>query len=230
MRTQPTLNSPQVWSLLFIIAAGAAVLLALPPVLGALFSPGTSETAVDEKFAALMADHEDALATYQARFDGRSVFFPPPSPAPQAPVRVSTPKQPEPDQPVIETPVIPHTYTGPSIRALLGDTVWFHGGLRLAVGEEAEGVEVLSVDAPWSARVAYAGGEYDVSLFENATPFFHDPDAPLRAASPPGLIEAGSESDRGTEPLRMSEDSEGGPPPGRVVPKPPRRPPDVPPE
>jgi hypothetical protein len=230
MRTQPTLNGPQVWSLLFIIAAVLAVVLALPSVLGALFSPGTGDAAVDEKFAALMADHEDALATYQARFDGRSVFFPPPLPAPPRATPKPRPEPKENKEPVIETPSIPRNYTGPSIRALLGDTVWFHGGLRLAVGEEAEGVEVLSVNAPWSARVAYGGGEYDVSLFENLTPFFQDPNAPAGSVSPPGLIDAESDADRGVPPLRMSEDEPSGPPSARIVPKPPRRPPDVPPE
>jgi hypothetical protein len=230
MRTQPTLNGPQVWSLLFIVAAAIVVILSVPPVLGALFSPGTDEAVVNTEFARLMDLHEESQATYEARFNGRSVFFTPLQPRRTAPPPPPT-REPVPiEMPTVETPSIPASYTGPSIRALLGETVWFHGGLRLAVGEKADGVEVLSVDAPWSARVAYSGGEYDVSLFENLTPFFRDPDATAGSSAPPGLIEADSDTGGSLPPLRMSDDEGDGPPSPRTVPKPPRRPPDVPPE
>ncbi|MDY7107044.1 MAG: hypothetical protein SYC29_00250 [Planctomycetota bacterium] len=230
MRTQPTLNGPQVWSLLFIVAAGLVVILAVPPLLSALFSPGTDEAVVSTEFARLMDAHEEAVGTYEARFNGRSVFFAPPQPAPSRPEPPPRPEPIEPEEPELDTPVIPGSYTGPSIRALLGDTVWFHGGLRLTVGEQAEGLEVLAVDAPWSARVAYAGGEYDVSLFENLTPFFQDPDSGGGSTAPPGLIDAEGDAGDSVPPLRMSDDEGAGSSPARAAPKPPRRPPDVPPE
>jgi hypothetical protein len=223
------MNGPLTWSLLFIIVAVIAVVVALPALLGAIFSPGTGQAAVDTTFAELMTGHEDSLATYQARFNGRSVFFKPPQPPPAMPART-----PDPTPVIIETPptgipATPSSYTGPTIRALIGDTVWFHGGLRVTAGEEAEGVRVISVNAPWSATVAYAGGEYDVSLFENLTPFFRDPDSDS-STLPPGLIEADSEEAGSIAPLRFSPTEEGGGSAPGTVPKPPRRPPDVPPE
>lgn len=229
MRTQPTMNGPLTWSLLFIIVAAIAVVMALPALLGAVFSPGTGKAAVDTKFAELMDAHESSLAAYRARFDGRSVFFKPPQPRPTTPARRPDPTPSRPDVPEPDTPQTPSSYTGPTIRALIGDTVWFHGGQRVAVGEEANGVQVLSVDAPWSATVAYLGGEYDVPLFENLTPFFRDPTTDS-STLPPGLIEADSEEAGTIAPLRISSDEGGGEAAPGTVPKPPRRPPDVPPE
>lgn len=228
MRTQPKVNGPLTWSLLFIIVAAIAVVMALPALLGAVFSPGTGKAAVDTKFAELMDAHEDSLAAYRARFDGRSVFFKPPQPRPDMPVRAPDPT-PRIETPSSDIPMTPSSYTGPTIRALIGDTVWFHGGLRVAVGEEANGVQVLSVDAPWSATVAYLGGEYDVPLFENLTPFFQDPNTD-NSTPPPGLIEADSEEAGTIAPLRISSDEGGGEAAPGTVPKPPSRPPDVPPE
>jgi hypothetical protein len=176
-----------------------------------------------------MTGHEDSLATYRARFDGRSVFFKPDQPRPDMPERRPDPTPTRIEVPLSDIPATPSSYTGPTIRALLGDTVWFHGGLRVAAGEEAEGVRVISVNAPWSATVAYAGGEYDVPLFENLTPFFRDPGAD-NSSPPPGLIEAGSEEDQAVAPLRISPTEEGGEGPAGTVPKPASRPPDVPPE
>jgi hypothetical protein len=229
MRQQPTFNGPLTWSTLFIVVAAIAVIAALPPLAAALFSPGTSDAGAGTQFAMLMEEHEDSLATYQARFDGRSVFFKPPQPPPTTPVRTGI-ERPIALPPIDNTPVIPSDYTGPTIRALIGDTVWFHGGVRVTAGEEANGVKVLSVNAPWSAKVAYAGGEYDVSLFEKGLwPFFRDPNTSSQMM-PPGLIDAESEEGRYVPALRMSTQEQSGAAPPRTVPKPPARPPDVPPE
>src|SRR5690606_29540185 len=103
------------------------------------------------------------LVVAQARIDGRSLFFvpsapPPPPPPPPPPVaRDDTPPPPPPPPP-------PAQYGGPQIVALINDTVWLAGGDRVAPGESAQGVQVISVDAPWSATVQWSGVEFDVDL------------------------------------------------------------------
>ncbi|MCU0688977.1 MAG: hypothetical protein MUE97_04470 [Phycisphaerales bacterium] len=71
------------------------------------------------------------------------------------------PKPPEP-----EKPKIPPRYAGPAVVGVAGGQVFFADGKRIAVGVERDGIKVLSLDAPWSVRLGWSGGEYDVTLLE----------------------------------------------------------------
>ena len=64
---------------------------------------------------------------------------------------------------------IPTNYSGPVVIAVIGDQVWFKSkdNLKLRVGEEGAGVKVLASNPPWTVKLAYAGGEYDVPVFKD---------------------------------------------------------------
>src|SRR5207244_2317387 len=98
----------------------------------------------------LMVQHDEAMKTYQDRFNGRSAFFkPPPKPQPK-PIIVDAPPAPPPPDPGPPPP--PATYTGPNLLALMGDEAWFKPPttadktMVLRTGEEKSGVKLISVD------------------------------------------------------------------------------------
>ncbi len=159
------LSGPLIWSLVFITLAAVFLANACPSLLAATFGAGTGEARPESQFAMLMQHHEEVQTTYQTRFDGRSVFFKPRPPRRPPPRREIEPEE-DPPPYVAPPPSIPSTYSGPSIVAFVDNAVWFHGELRISVGEEAQGVRVLEVNPPWSAKLAYNGGEFDVPLFE----------------------------------------------------------------
>jgi hypothetical protein len=167
-----TFSGPAVWSGLFIVLAVIFLIGAMVPVASALLRPGLDDREVAEEFDRLINEHQQAQSSYVARFDGRSIFFKPrPLRAPEPPrvVQNDDPPPPPPPPPTPSGPEPPPAdYPGPSIRGFWGDEVWFHGDLRVKVGEEKDGVKVLAVNPPWSARIGYARGEYDVPLFERA--------------------------------------------------------------
>ncbi len=179
-----TINKP-----LLINTAAIAVALwmigsKLPALPSALFTEGLQ----DDETSALLSDylghHAADLQTYQARIDGRSVFFLPPAPKDPTHIKpVETVKRTGPPPP----PPIPQNYTGPSIRFLLGNEVYFHDGLRIKLGEEKQGIRILAVDAPWTVTVAHAGGEYELPVFERIHYGIEEPTA-TRNAPTPGLL------------------------------------------
>ena len=69
-----------------------------------------------------------------------------------------------------------------------GDRVWFVNDQRLAAGEEAGGVRVISVSAPWSARLAYSGWEGDVTIFRRTSDQLLNGDSSARSM-PRGMTE-----------------------------------------
>ena len=169
------------------IAVATVVFAAnLPTLLGAVLSPRSGDDKTVSLLSQYLAVHDTDLVQYQQRFNGRSVFFkpippripPPPRPAPVEIVEV--PQGPPPPPP------IPEEYTGPSIVFVLGNEVWFTDGLTLSVGEEDQGVKVLSCDPPWTVRLAHAGGEYDVVLLERSFPGFET--ASREPQSMPGIV------------------------------------------
>lgn len=161
----------------------------IPGLARAVLTSGSSGEATDflDKSVAL---HQDLQKTARGRFDGRSVFFKPPQPVVQRdrpkPPPVTMPQEIDREPPKPAGP--PARYTGPSIMAFVGDTVWFQGDLRVSAGEEDAGVRVISVDAPWSARLGFRGGEYDVTLFENETSGFLQAESAAAPSRLPGLI------------------------------------------
>ncbi len=179
-----TINTP-----LLINAAAIAVAVwmfgsKLPALPSALFTEGLENDGTSAFLSEYLENHAADLQTYQARIDGRSVFFLPP--APKDPTRIKPvleAKAPGPPPP----PPTPPNYTGPSIRFLLGNEVYFHEGLRIKLGEEKQGIRILAVDPPWTVNVAHAGGEYEIPVFERSFPGIEKPPA-TRHASTPGLL------------------------------------------
>ncbi len=148
-------------------ARGAAGLLAAAlavaaltgwPLAKAIIGPRVSvpELASSEATAELAGQ----FATLVKEIDGRSLFIVPGPP---------TAAEPEPD-PVEDTSdkpaPKPTTYGGPSITAMVNDTVWFRDGKRLVAGAEASGdLQVVRVNGPWDAIVMWKGVEFTVPLF-----------------------------------------------------------------
>lgn len=109
-----------------------------------------------------LAEHESNTKDRVAQIKGRSAFFVPPAPPPTI---VHKPKDPEKPKPP-PAPSKPSSYGGPAMFAIINDTVWFADGKKLKVGEGDKSVKVVSLEPPWSARLAYEGVEFDVSLFD----------------------------------------------------------------
>ena len=184
--TKLSVNTPLIASIV-ALAVGVIVMGSqLPQLMGSVLTPRLKEDPTRARLADYMAAHEDDLATYQARFEGRSLFFKPKPPRPPRPElpRVVEKDEPPPPPPARSGP--PATYGGPSILFVLGNEVWFHDGLRLAVGEQDKGVSVISADPPWSVRLGYADGEYDLEIFKRKFPGLQNT-APTSKRSVPGL-------------------------------------------
>ncbi len=122
-----------------------------------------------EGVAALEAEVQEGYAAAMearvAQIQGRSMFFVPPAPAEVA-EREQEENEPEDSGP----PPRPTYYAGPDVIAVVNGKVWFSNDRRVAVGEEAGGVRVVSVDgSPWSVRLEWRGEEFDVEVFERTT-------------------------------------------------------------
>lgn len=185
MNSRMTSNAPLITS---IAAIGIIVLIAgtmLPPLFAATFGSSASGQDPSEQIAMHIDRHNQLRTEYEARFNGRSVFFrpQPPPPPPRVverpreeptPRRDPTPREPPPE------PGPPETYQGPPVSIVLGDQVMFQGGSArgpgtwIGVGEEKIGIEVLATNAPRSVTVRYQRGEYEVPVFDSATPFLLD--------------------------------------------------------
>ena len=176
-----------------IVLAVVVVTVQLPAVLVAVLGSGMGNDEPQEVLAKLLKEHDTEVSTYQARFNGRSLFFKPPAPAPR-PRPVPPPR----DEEIIPPPPRPPStvYTGPSVVAILGDEVWFRSprdgvsSLRIQVGDQQEGITVLAANAPWSVRLGYERGEYDIELFARTFPGLLD--SPRPAERVPGLRDAPS--------------------------------------
>ncbi len=164
------LSRPLLLSTVGLVVAGIVLVVPLPGLLAAMFTPNIGQDSAGENIQAYLAAHDRDLTTYRERFEGRSLFFRPPAPARPAPKRRTEKKT---DEPLLPPP-IPTIYGGPAVIAVIGDQVWFKGkdNLNLRVGEEGSGVKVLASNPPWLVKLAYAGGEYDVPIFKDYQPKF----------------------------------------------------------
>ena len=198
MDHSPKINGPLAWSMLFIAVLAAITLAGLPAVVRAAFARGPGETPMDDQFAALLEEHTAAAETYEDRFNGRSVFFRPRQP------RRTEPKRPHVQATEVVTvdpeeeqePICPPRYAGPRIVGYVGGTVWFSGDVRLGVGEEAEGLKVISVDdLPWSAKIEYQDWEYDVTFLSRRPADFFAGEASSKRETMPGLVSVRTEND-----------------------------------
>ena len=179
-----TINTP-----LLINAAAIAVAVwmfgsKLPALPSALFTEGLENDETSAFLSEYLENHAVDLQTYQARIDGRSVFFLPP--APKEPTQIKPVQEAEPLG-TPPPPPPPPNYTGPSVRFLVGNEVYFHDGLRIKLGEEKQGIRILAVDAPWTVNVAHAGGEYELTVFEQLVHGIEKPPS-KRHAPTPGLL------------------------------------------
>ncbi len=154
------LNGMQIGALAALAAVLLYALVASWPLVGAALTARDASGDGDSLEAQGEAFEAD-LALALDRVHGRSLFWqmgdrpadpPPPPPAPP-------PRDPGP-------PPLPTRYGGPDVIAMINGQVWLSNGDRIGVGEEAGGVEVVSLSAPWYATLLWDGVEFDVPLFE----------------------------------------------------------------
>ncbi len=182
-----TFNKALIIALAAAAFAALVVAMQVPSLVGALLTPSLDRDATAANLGFVMVEHEVDRDTYKSRFNGRSLFFKPKPPPRPRPVVQLTETSTKPD--IVETepaPVISKDYGGPTILFVLGDEIWFKNGAKLLVGEEDNGLKVLSSDPPWSVRIGYGGGEYDVDLFKRTYPGLDD--TPQARRAPPGLV------------------------------------------
>lgn len=118
-------------------------------------------------FDAQLARHEAAIELARERFDGRSLFVMPAPPyRPPPPPPPMPPEPPPPPKPV--TPPAPAEYSGPKPMGMIGGTVYFDGIPALSVGQDRDGLKVLSVEPPSHVRVSHRGGTYLVPVWDPA--------------------------------------------------------------
>ncbi len=165
--------------LLWQVGAAAIDLVRLPTV-----------TAIAEADAEGNARaYEQAQARYAAMIDGRSLFVKPPRPRRERVPVFDTPRDEEPEDDR------PTSYGGPKIIAMVGDQVWFDDDTRLRTGEESGSLAVVSVRAPWSARLRWRGEEFTETLFDrrdSAIPLLPDPEEFVEEIAEPAA-EAGED-------------------------------------
>ncbi len=178
------LSRPLLLSTVGLVVAGIVLVVPLPGLSAAMFTTSLGQEDAGENMQDYLAAHETNLATYRERFEGRSLFFRPPAPPRATPQRTSE-KKPDALPPPSS---IPTTYGGPVVIAVIGDQVWFKGkdNLKLRVGEEGSGVKVLATNPPWTVKLAYAGGEYDVPVFKDYQTEF--PSSSLTERPTPGIV------------------------------------------
>ena len=218
------MNGPLLWSVLCLLAAGLSLVLMLPAVTSALFSSGPRATQVSRQLQELLDQHNETQETYLARFNGRSVFFLPPAKTRYVPPKPTTVRKPDPrpTTPRLTRPL----YSGPTLKGFVGDMVWFHGDLRINVGEEQDGITVLAASPPWGATIEYVGFEYELTLFDRPPIEKFFAESTSYRSTMPGLIEVEDESaDDDDSPIDPEEEqetqiSEGDAPRGRPTPAP----------
>ncbi len=176
---------------LVVVSVGVACWMARPIVrtwtVGAALAESSPDA--DEHVQSALSRFKDGLENARAQFRGRSLFFVPEPPAPPPPVvdhRPATPSAPPP----------PSSYGGPAILYVVNGAVYLNDGTRLTADEpEHGGVRLVSLDAPWSARLEWRGREFDVEIFQRNEVVV--PDAPAKPA-PSDASPASSPSDSST--------------------------------
>ena len=147
--------------------SAVVVAFGLGSVLQSALQPSIAAEEADP-LKTLASDSSKLIESSRKRFEGRSMYSLPPRPAP--PVRIV--EQPKPvEQPKVEIgpPPVPTNYTGPAPSSVFGEYVFFptlsDDDKRIKVGETKAGITVLAVSPPYSVRLGYQRGEFDVSLW-----------------------------------------------------------------
>lgn len=92
----------------------------------------------------------DATSRHVAQIDGRSLFY---LPTPPELTEDSGPK--------------PTVYGGPTLYAYVNSTAYFTDGQKLSPSApEDRTLKLVKANPPWSVRVLWEGGEFDVELFK----------------------------------------------------------------
>lgn len=165
--------------------AGVAVLASSRHLVSSITTPAARPPEPADAGQQRQQQYAAAIDAHTRQVDGRSLFFvpsAPPPPPPPPPTKVDSGPPPPPPPPA--------RYGGPSIIAMLNDTVWFEGGDRLGVGESSDAVKVVRLNAPWSAVVEWKGVEFTVDLFKKDAVVAPEPSAP----EPAGPASAAGES------------------------------------
>jgi hypothetical protein len=202
MQRRLNISAPLLVSLAGVALIGLVVMSHGPALLRAALGPSSGLTDPQATLTALVEEHDRDFETYVSRFNGRSFFFKP-SPWPQprpAPAIVSRPAPPPAEAAPAPAPAPtgppppPATYSGPKVLFAVGESVEFQSdrtavkSFQVAVGEEKEGIRVIAVNLPWSVKLGYRGGEYDVEILAPSD-LFKDV-APPPPSATPGLVEA----------------------------------------
>lgn len=156
---------PGVIALGGVVVLGVTIITSVSPLIAdasqRVPAVGDETSSTDKALARFNTEH----ARHEASAIGRSMFFipnapppPPPPPPPPAPPHTTPPPPPPPSR-----------YGGPKVIGMLGDSVWFEGGRIAGLDEEVDGVRVISLSPPWSARLEWKGVEFDVPLFDRTT-------------------------------------------------------------
>jgi hypothetical protein len=144
------------------LAAGAAVVTGwqLFMLAVAVFTPTPRPLADPGKTTKQIEQYTAMLDSSVKQADGRTLFILPVNPKSVA----EQAKEPVAEEP--KEPPAPTSYGGPGVIAMMNGLVWFDNGTQLEVGEEANGVGVVAISAPWDSRLRWRGVEFTVPLFE----------------------------------------------------------------
>jgi hypothetical protein len=133
------------------VVLGVVVLVvvqAIPAISMYKHPPSAPSSARDS--AAASKKFNDTIAWERAQVNGRSMFY---KPLPPSEVAEDTHKA--------------TVYGGPSLLAFVNGTAWFSDGQKVSAKEpDGTSVRFVSARPPWSVRVRWQGGEFDVKLFE----------------------------------------------------------------
>lgn len=168
------------WGALVSVALAVIVSAqAVPGLLGAIASPSAQGANGPQADTGRIEAYRASFSERVAQINGRSMFFIPPQPAPPPP------PPDEPSEP--EAPAEPERYGGPAVIAMINGAVWLENGTKLRLDESsANGLRLISINAPWGARIEWRGKEWDVPLFDRTTgQFLEKPKAESNPADSP---------------------------------------------
>lgn len=134
--------------LAIVLATVVLVVMIVLPTVSMYQNPpkaasGTRDSATAAK------KHTETVAWQREQVVGRSMFY-----------------KPRPPEYKEETTVAKY-YGGPSLLAYVNGTAWFSDGQKVSAKEpDGKTVHFVSAKPPWSVRVRWEGGEFDVKLFD----------------------------------------------------------------
>lgn len=193
------LNASMAASTLAISAATLVVCVGAARMASTVASGGIDDHPQSSAIASLINEHDVRIDEYARRINGRSIFFAPVHEKSEVRFRALESRPAESPLLIAEGP--PPHYTGPVVIWAIGDDVYFRKSpptktekyIRLGVGDEQDGVRVLSIESlPRTVRVGHAGGEYDVPVFgphAEGELLFQDPE--FIGADPDGFVVEG---------------------------------------